>query len=57
MMVALPTYCCTHRVDAGIRLPLSEGEVDFIWQVPNLINYPLLTLHNQLLIGEGLSYQ
>jgi hypothetical protein len=43
--LALPTYCCTHRVDAGNRLPLCEGEVDFICQVPNLINYQLQTLH------------
>jgi hypothetical protein len=41
--------CCTYRVDAGNRLPLCEGEVDFICQVPNLTNY-------QLLINQ-LSYQ
>ncbi len=41
MILALPTYCCTHRVDEGNRLPLCVGEVDFICQVPNLstINY------------------
>jgi hypothetical protein len=45
MILALPTYCCTHRVvsDAGNRLQLFEGEVDFICQDPNLKNYPLLT--------------
>jgi hypothetical protein len=42
MILALPTYCCTHRVDAGNTLPLCEGEVDFICQVPNLFNYQLL---------------
>jgi len=48
---ALPTYYCTHRVDAGNGLPLCEGEVDFITQVPNLINYQLQTLHYQLVDG------
>jgi hypothetical protein len=57
MMLALPTYFCTHRIDAGNRLPLFEGEVDFIGQVPNLINYQLQTLYYQLLIDKraGLS--
>ena len=39
MMLALPTCCCTLRVDAGNRLSLCEGEVDFFCQVPNLFTY------------------
>ncbi len=50
LLTVIPTYCCTHRVDVGIGsdvgniLPLCEGEVDFISQVPNLINYQLLQI-------------
>ena len=45
VMLALQTCCQTHRVDAGNRLPLCEGEVEAICQVPNLINYQFQTLH------------
>ena len=59
IQLALPTYCCSHRVAAGNRLPLCENELGFICQVPNLIIYPndLQTLHYHLLIDKmaGLS--
>ena len=48
---------CYHSVSCGSlhplprchQLPLCEGEVDFICQVPNLINYQLQTLHYRLI--------
>jgi len=38
MMLPKPTYCCTHRLDTGNRLPHCQGEVDFICQVPIIVN-------------------
>ena len=43
-MLDLPTYCCEHRMDAGNRLPLCEGEVDFTCEVPNVIDYQIQIL-------------
>ncbi len=37
-------YCCTYREDVRNRLPLCQGQVDFICQVPNFICYQLLII-------------
>jgi hypothetical protein len=44
ILTSTEAYCGTYREDEGNRLPLCEGEVDFICQVSNLICYQLLII-------------
>ncbi len=50
LLSSADAYWCTYQEDVGKRLPLCEGWMDFICQVPNFICYQLLIIWASLSI-------